>query len=167
MTINEFISWADQNPVPIFIYMIIVPAAAFIATMFMEENAERSRGKYIFSILMYATCVPGVMAFIMTGYSLVMKRADLMNFNILVYFLPIVSMLLTIGVIQRVIRMVDIPGFKRLSGFIMMIGVTCILVFILQRVFIGVFFFGTLQSLLLLFVVLFVVIKIGWDRVSA
>ena len=167
MTISNFIEWVNANPNPVFVYMIIVPAAAFIAAMLLEDAAKSSSGKYVFSALMYATCVPGVLAIVLTGYTLVLQRADILKVSVLVYFLPIISMALTIAVINRVVRMVEIPGFKRLSGFMMMIAVTFVFVFILQRMFIGVIFFGTLQSLLLLFVFLFGIIKIGWDRLSA
>lgn len=166
MTISNFIEWVNANPNPVFVYMIIVPAAAFIAAMFLENKAHTSPGKYVFSTLMYATCVPGVLAIVLTGYSVVLQRADITKVNVLVYFLPIISMALSIAIINRVTNMKDIPGFKRLSGFMIMIAVTFILVFILQRLFIGVVFFGRIQSLLLLFVVLFVLIKVAWDRMS-
>jgi len=167
MTITKFIEWVNLHPNPVFIIMIVIPALAFIATMFIEEINVKSPSRYVYSALMYATCIPGVLAIVLCGYSIVLQRADILKVNVLVYFLPIISMMFTIGIINRAVRMVDIPGFKRLSGFMLMIGITFIVVFILQKLFIGVLFFGTIQSLLLLFVILFVVIKIGWDRLAA
>jgi hypothetical protein len=167
MTIANFIEWVEAHPNPVFIYMIIIPAAAFIATMFFEDTANRSPGKYLFSALIYLTCIPGVLAVVLTGYALLMQRTNILDVNILVYFLPIISMALTIAVINRVTKMRDVPGFRRLSGFMLMIGVSFVLVFMLQRMFFGVVFFGTLQSLLLLFVVIFVILKIGWERLSS
>lgn len=166
MTIADLIKLVEANPNPVFIYMIIVPAAAFITAMFFEDSASGSPGKYVFSTLMYASCVPGVVAIVLTGYALLIQRTNVLNVNILVYFLPIISMALTIAIINRVVKMVDIPGFKRLSGFMMIIAVSFILVFILQRMFFGVFFVGSLSKLLLFFVVIFVVLKLGWDRLS-
>lgn len=155
-----------MHPHAVIIYMICIPALALIAALFAGTRPERTPVRYIFSILMYATCVPGVLAVVLTGYALLIMRTDILQVNALVYFLPILSMALTIAITNRVIRMSGIPGFNRLSGFMLLIGVSFVLVFILQRMFFGVVFFGTMQSLLILFAVIFILLKLGWERLS-
>ncbi|MEZ5024426.1 MAG: hypothetical protein R2728_14445, partial [Chitinophagales bacterium] len=159
MTISECINWVSQHPNPVIIYMITVPAIAFILSMFFDETGHQSPGKYLFSILIYATALPGVLAIILSGYDFLFLRTDLKNVNILVYFLPILSMGFTLAIINRVVNMTQIPGFKRLSGLMIIIAVTSIIVFILQRLFIGVVFFGSVYMFLGMFVILFVIIK--------
>lgn len=166
MTISKFIEWVNLHSNLVIIYMIIVPVLALIATMVVGGINRKSSSRYLYSGLMHATCIPGVLAMILSGYTIGLQRGDILNVNVLVYFLPIISMGLTIGIINRTTRMAHIPGFKRLSGFMLMIAVAFVLVFILQRMFIGVLFFGTVQSLLLLFVALFVIIKIAWGRLA-
>ncbi len=166
MTISKLIEWANHHPIHVSTYMILIPVLALIATLSIGRINRRSPLRYIYSVIMYATCVPGVLAIVLCCYTVGLQRLDILKVNILAYFLPIASMAVTIKIIGRKTRMTDIPGFKRLSGFMLMIGATFVIVFILQRLFIGVIFFGTLQSLFLLFIVLYVSIKIAWDRLA-
>ena len=165
MSISEFIQWVEIHPTAIIMYMIIVPALAFIISMFFDTSANESPAKYMFSALIYATCVPGIVAIILSGYDFFYQKTDFKEANILVYFLPIISMIVTIVLINRVADMSSIPGFKRLSGLMMMIAVTSVLVFILHKMIFVSVFFGSIYTLLGLFIVLFVIIKIGWDKV--
>lgn len=164
MTISECIHWVSLHPNPVLIYMIIVPALAFIVALFFDKTGHQSPGKYLFSILIYASTLPGVLSIVLSGYDLFILRTDLKNVNMLVYFLPIISMGFTLAIINRVVEMSKIPGFKRLSGLMMIIAVTSIIVFILQRLFIGVVFFGSIYMFLGMFVLLFIIIKIGWEK---
>lgn len=165
MSISEFIQWVELHPTAIIMYMVIVPAIAFILSMFYDTSGNQSPAKYLFSALIYATCVPGIVAIILSGYDFFYQKTDFKDANILVYFLPIISMIVTIVLINRVVNMSQIPGFKRLSGLMMMIAVTSILVFILNKMIFVTVFFGSVYALLGLFIVLFVIIKIGWDKV--
>lgn len=164
MTINETIQWANQNPNPIIIYMICVPALAFILSMFLDKNGHESPGKYLFSAVIYAAAVPGTIAIILSGYDMIFRRADLKNMNMLVYFLPILSMFVSIAFVRRVVDLQHIPGVKRLTGFLLMLGVTGIISFILQKMFIGVIFFGSVYTFLGIFVILFILIRVGWEK---
>lgn len=144
--------------------MITVPAIAFILSMFFDQSGNQSPGKYLFSAIIYAAALPGVLAIVLSGYDILFRNTDLKSVNILIYFLPIISMVFSLAIVNRVVTMSAIPGVKRLSGLLLIIGVTSILVFVLQRMFIGVIFFGSVYMFLGMFVILFVVIKIGWDK---
>ncbi len=164
MTISECIQWVSQHPNPVIIYMISVPAIAFILSMFFDKSGNQSPGKYFFSAIIYATALPGVLAIVLSGYDILFRKTDIKSVNILVYFLPIISMAVSLAIINRVVTMSAIPGVRRLSGLLLIIGVTSILVFVLERMFIGVIFFGSVYMFLGMFVILFVIIKIGWDK---
>ncbi|WP_405205197.1 hypothetical protein [Aquimarina sp. LLG6339-5] len=61
--------------------------------------------------------------------------------------------------------MSQIPGFGKLSGLFIIIIITFIITYVLQRMFFGVFFVGRFQYLLLFFLALLFGLKIAWDRI--
>ena len=81
--------------------------------------------------------------------------------DLLVYVLPILSMIATLLVVHKAVDFRDIPGFNRLSGLMLMIGASFLIAFILDRFRIIVLFRGSLLSLLAIAGGAFVLLKIG------
>jgi hypothetical protein len=87
---------------------------------------------------------------VLTGYALLFTGENLLDVNLLVYLLPIVSMGATLGVMSRSVRFADVPGFDRLSGLMLLLGLTFAILLVLRRSFFGVFFIGSLPALLVI-----------------
>lgn len=51
----------------------------------------------------------------------------------MIQFFPILSMVLTIAIIRRFVNLDDVPGFDKLTGFILIIGVILTLMWVLDR----------------------------------
>ena len=117
--------------------------------------------KYGYTVLVYVACAGGVVAALLTGYSLLFLHANLLAVNALVYFAPIVAMALTLWLIRRHVAFDLIPGFDRLSGLIVLIAVTFAIVFVLSRLFVGVVFLGSVWVLLAFAAFLFALLKWG------
>ena len=73
-------------------------------------------------------------------------------------------MILTLWLIRRNVSLQFIPGFKSLSGLMLMIFGTISLMWFLDRTRIVVFSYLPFQYLLGIFAVLFVAIYLGWKR---
>ncbi len=166
MTISDLIKIAGENPTPVVVYMLIIPLVSLLGYIWFSGKQVSQPGSYVFSALTHAAAVPGILAIILTAYGLLIKRSDFLEVNVIVYFLPIISMIVTFVLIHKTIPMQQVPGFDRIGGLMMMIAATFFIIFILQKIFIGVFFFGSMQMFFGLFLVLFVLIKIGWDRMK-
>jgi hypothetical protein len=141
--------------------------AIIIITLILVQLANPTNFeslKYIMSVLVYAVTIPGILAVILTFYSLFIVKSDLLNVSIIIYFVPIVSMVITLFILSKKIGMKHIPGFDRLSGLMIMIGVSFLIVFVLQRTYFGVLFIGGFTQLLVVFAVLFIIVKVGWAR---
>jgi hypothetical protein len=164
MTIADFILWIEQYPNFVILYMVIVPAIAFICSMFIAQPDQKSPLNYIYSVLVYATCVPGILAIVLSGYDFFFQKTDLKQANVLVYFVPIISMVATLVIIQKAVKMAQIPGFKKLSGLMLMIGVSSVLVFILHKMIFVTAFVGSIYTLIGLFILIFIGVKLGWDK---
>ncbi len=111
--------------------------------------------KYVYGFLVYLSCIPGMFSAILCGYSLFFIRANLLDVNPTLYFLPIVSMVATLVLIRRKVNMDNIPGFDRLMGLCTLLGVTFILLLIIAKTRIFIFFGARLITLVVFFLVLF------------
>ncbi|MCB0346219.1 MAG: hypothetical protein KDD66_13965, partial [Bdellovibrionales bacterium] len=116
---------------------------------------------WLHSLLVYAACIPGILAAVLTAYSLFFLRANLLEANLLVYFLPIASMIATLCFLAKSMSFDAIPGFDRLSGLMTVIAVTFILVLALERTRIWLFFGGSIAKLAALVAGLFLLLRWG------
>jgi hypothetical protein len=164
MSISDFLQWIEQYPTYVIMYMIIVPAVSFIVSMFLNSPEKNSRVNYVYSVLVYATCVPGIVSLVLSGYDFFFQKTDLKEANVFIYFLPIISMIATLVIINKATKMAQIPGFSKLSGLMLMIGVTSILAFILHKMIFVTAFVGSIYTLIGLFILIFIGVKLGWDR---
>ena len=89
--------------------------------------------KYVYSVIIYLACIPGIFSLFLTLYSVLLLRASLLAVNVLSYFLPFLSMFLTLFIVRRSVTFDDIPGFRRLYGLFLLIGLTFLVLFTLDR----------------------------------
>ena len=148
MTMNDLMGAAAGFQLPVALYFALLPVLTrALGFAHPGVSGERTPWRYLYSAIIYAASFPGVLACVLTGYSLLFLREDLRDVPLLLYFLPIVSMSLTWWLAKRQADLDALPGFDRLSGFMWMV-VACFLgAFILNRLFFGVLFFGSLWGL--------------------
>jgi len=165
MTLQDLFNSIAENPSPLLIFYFILPFTAIIANVMSGDEAYESPWKYLYSALVYLTCVPGILALVLCVYTFTFEsRQSLLEVNALVYFLPIIVMAATLIIMSRKVDMRHIPGFSRLSGLMFMLAATFITILIIQKTRIWVMFHGSVTYLLGLFVVLFLAFMWGWNR---
>ena len=164
MTVSEIIALISNNPKPFIAYYAIVLAIAIIAALYVNRDNFKKPFTYLFSVLIYAVSIPGIVSVMMVVYGFFFQRVNFLNVNILAYFVPIAVLMFVFVMFNKVIGLKNIPGFKRIIGLFLMIGFAFLISYILQRMFFGVIFFGKFQTLLIIFGVILLAIKIGWDR---
>ena len=126
-----------------------------------ENNGRNSPWKYFYTILVYLACIPGVLSAVLTGYIIFFTRENLLDTNVLVHFIPIVSMTVSLILIRKNVSYDDVPGFDRLSGLITMIAVTFIVVLGIYKTRLWVVFGGSVFVLVAVAVGLFALLKWG------
>ena len=155
MTLQDLLDATSAYPWAIGAYFVLPPAFAFLAG-YTEESAGRLTARdYALSVLIYMVAIPGIVSLVLVGYQLFFIRGNLLEVNLLLYFLPIVSMVATFVLIRRCASFDRLPGFDRLSGLMMLIGLSFLVVLVLYRTRFLVGFFGSLESLLVIGVVVF------------
>jgi hypothetical protein len=164
MTLQDLFDQIGQNPSLIIGFFVGLPIFTFVALLFSKHESYDVPWRYLYSGVIYAACIPGMFAITLIIYTFLFEGKSLLNVNFFVYFLPIFSMIVTLLILRSKLDIKRIPGFDELSGFLMMIAAAFIVVLLIQKTRIWVVFHGSVIYLIGLFVILFLVFKMGWSR---
>lgn len=165
MTIQDIINQFEGNASFIINYYVGLLVVSLIGLLFINPSNFKTPINYVYTILIYATCIPALLSLILILYNLFFLNSNLLKVNIIAYFLPIVSLFVLLFIIKKTVSLNSIPGFKKISGLFMLIMITFIITYIMQRMFFGVFFIGSFKYLIALFLVLLILLKIGWSKI--
>jgi hypothetical protein len=147
--------------------MIAVPLTAFLALLFGKGEGHLSPWKYLYSFLVYLTCIPGIFAITLSVYLFLFERRSIMETNIYTQILPVISMVLTLILIRRNVSLDDVPGFGKLSGLIMIITAVVVLFWILDRMRIFAITFVPFIWIVVLFLLIIVIAIAGVRRMKS
>lgn len=162
MTIREILKAVEPYSLFIGIGFVVPPVLAFLSGLVHGPgNGGRSPWKYVYSVLVYAVCFPGICSAVLTGYALFFTHKDLLDIDVMIYIAPVVSMVLTLILIRKNVSFDEVPGFDRISGLMVMIAITFAFVLVIEKTRIGIFFFGSIAMLIALVVGLFALLKWG------
>jgi len=162
MTINDLIKLANGHLLALLIFFVVPPIIAWLCgKIHGRGNGATSPWRYIYSVLVYLVCIPGLFASVLTGYQLFFQRGDLMNVNLAIYFLPIVSMIVTLIFIHKTVDFQNVPGFDRISGLMVMIGCSFVIALIIDKLRILFFFHGSIAIFIALAAGIFALLKWG------
>jgi hypothetical protein len=144
----------------VLVYLAAVPAAALLLRFLHGKyKGKRPPWKYIYSVLVYQTCIPGVFAVTVTVYSWLFLHANLLTLDIFIYYLPIISMLLTLFIISRSVPFKFIPGFERIYGLIILLELTFLITIFIDRLRVFISFRGSVLTLFLISAAVFFLLK--------
>jgi hypothetical protein len=134
MTLGELFRFLGENPTYITAYFLMVPILALIANWISIGEGHQSPWKYLYAVLVFAACVPGVFSVGLSVYHFLFERGSIMNTNVLTQILPVLSMAITISIIRRNVPLSYIPGSERISSLMLLIGATLVLMYIIVLV---------------------------------
>lgn len=133
MTVQEFFNYVHDHPQLALYFYLGVPVFALIISWISEPQGYQEPWKYLYSVLIYAACIPGIFAVTLNIYFFFWERRSLMDSEILVQWMPVLSMIATLIIIRRYVSFDAIPGFDKLSGLMTMIAVLLTMMWILDR----------------------------------
>jgi len=168
MTLEDLLQILAAHPGPV-AGALVLPALLswLVSQLHATGEGGVSPWKYAYAVLLYAACVPGMFAAVLSGYALFFRNENLLQVNLLVYFLPILTMIATLLLIRRAVRSFDlVPGFGRLSGLMVILGVSFAVAFALHRFRFGIFFFGPLAQLGVIALAIFALLPWAAGRVA-
>ena len=166
MTISEFFEYTGDNPALVFSYFGFILISAVIAGLLGKGEGNESPWKYLYATLIYMVAIPGIFSVAINIYLFLFERKSVLDTNIYTQILPIIAMVATFFIIRANVQLDRVPGFGKLSGFLMMIFATMSFMWFLDKIRIFVFTFMPFQYLVIIFIVLFVVLYFGWRRIA-
>ena len=162
MTINDLLQQSDRHPLVLAATFIAPPVVAWgLGRVLPPGRGGSAPWKYLYAVLVYLACIPGMFAGVLTAYGLFFSHQNLLNVNLLVYFLPVVSMVATLVFIRKRVTFDEVPGFDRLAGLMVMIGCSFAVALAIQKTNLWLFFGGSIEWLLALAAGVFALIKWG------
>ena len=164
MTLQEFFNLLEANPVWILAFFILVPFTAWLAGILGKGEGHLVPWRYLYSTLVYLSCVPGIFAVTLSIYLFIFERRPILQTGIYTQILPILSMVVTLLLIRRNVDLKDVPGFEKISGLIIVITVALALMWVVDRTRIWVISFLPFWQGILIFAGLLVLLRWGWGR---
>jgi len=165
MTVQDIINWFGRHPQMVLTYFVVMVLLALIGLLFVRPSNFKPPINYAYGALIYAVTIPGLLSLVLILYSFFFLKANMLQLDLMSYFVPLIATVITLVIINRTIPMKSIPGFDKLSGLFILIIATFIITYVLQKMFFGVFFIGRFQYLVLFFLALLIGVKIAWDRI--
>ena len=162
MTLRDYFSYAALNPAWFGFFFLFIPLLAFLIGWISKGTGNESPWKYIFSALIYLICVPGIFSITLDIYLFLFERQSIFDANLVLQVLPIISMVSTLQIIKFNVDLDLIPGFHKISGLVMLIFFTICLMWFIDRTHIYAIAFLSFGQVILIFAVLFLLVKYGW-----
>lgn len=162
MTLREAMTWVGTHTWLLAAWVVIPPIVVWLMRhLHGRGGGVKAPWRYLYAVVVYLVCVPGMLAAVVTAYMLFFTRENLLDVNLLVYILPIVSMVVTLLIMRASVPFDAVPGFDRLSGLMVMIAVSFGIALAIQKTGIWVVFGASIQMLFAMAVFVFLLLKWG------
>lgn len=164
MTLKEFFEFSADNPSYLLAYFILIPFTALLAGWLGKDEGEEKPWQYLYSALIYLVAIPGVFAVALTIYTLIIEKRPILNTDVYIQILPVLSMIATLLIISRNADIKTIPGFDKISGLVISLSAAMGIIWFMDKVHIFAITIMPFSSLVIMFVVILIVIRIGWVK---
>jgi len=164
MTLSQLFNAISENPWPIAIYFMMLPIAAWLIGIAAHGSREVKLWGYVYAVLVYAVCIPGIFAVTLNIYLFLFERQSIWQANIVLQFLPIMSMALTLMLIKSKIPFKLIPGFGKLSGFMTLIAALIGVMWFMDRINLVAWTYVPFSAILIGFVLTLLAIRFAWSK---
>ena len=164
MTLGEFFEMIGHNPTIVLFYFLALPLTAILAGVLGKGEGHLNPWKYLYSGVIYLVSIPGIFAVTLNIYLFLFERRSVMDANIYTQVLPIILMFITFWIISKNVSFDEIPGFQKISGLIMVIVGVLFIMWILEKTHIIAITFMPFYYVVLIFIVLFLVIRYGLKK---
>ena len=164
MTLRDLLIYVGNHPESVVLYFAVLPIAALLLAWIAGVEGRNSPWNYLYSAIIYLSAVPGIFALSLNVYIFLFERGSIMNLDVYTQLLPILSMILTLGIVRRNVDLSYVPGFGKLSGLLMLIGATIGLMWLVDRTRIYAIVSMPFSVVILVFVVLMLVLRFGYRQ---
>ncbi len=166
MSVNDFLQYCEQYQSHIAALLVALPLGCIVLNLFITPSPIRKPSYYLYSLFIFASVIPGMLALVIVFYSLFFTGGNLLEANAVLHFLPILTMFATLFFATRKVDSKLLPGVKRLSGLMILIGLVCLVVFFLYKLRFVIGFFSSIESLVVVAVAAYLLMQFAIRRIS-
>ncbi len=164
MTLQELFDFIAQHPAYIIFYFAIIPFAAFLAGVLSRGEGHLPPWNILYAVLIYAVCIPGIFAVTLNVYLFLFEKRSIMDMDVFMQILPVISMIITLVIIRRYVDFDDVPGFDTLTSLITIIAAVLGIMWFIDRTRIWLLSYVRFEIVVLVFIALLLVIRFSWAR---
>lgn len=167
MTLLELFELLADNPAIILGYFLLVPFTALLAYLLGKDEGHLSPWKYLYSVLVYMVSIPGLFAVILNIYLFLFERRPILETDVYSQILPIFSMVGTLLLIKANVDLDKVPGFDKLTAFLMIVSIVMCIMWILDRTHIIAITFIPFYYVILILLAMVAMIRLAWKKMAA
>ena len=165
MTINELTQWLEQYERALALWFMALPCLTYVGGAAIKAFSPVLM-RYLLGAAIYLAVIPGICMTLVLLYMVLFVCLNLLQeMRLVLHLLPVVSMLGTLWAASRLEAFAVIPGFDRLQGLMLLVGLGFAALLLIHKTFVGIHFFARFEYLLLLFVGFLVLWRLGLVRV--
>ncbi len=148
------------------IWMVALPFLALtIGTALKRVSLKTSAG--FLAVPVYLSVVPGMGSVIILGYLHLFTGTNILSdIDVALVIGPLACMIATLVAVSKVMPHAKIPGYGRMTGLMIIVGVAFGVALFLSRLRIFIGFFSSLTTLLLLFIAVYVIFKLALKKLK-
>src|SRR5438105_2553315 len=162
MTPRQWLDWLGTEPLWVGAWLAALPLLALsLGLTHRRGGGNDAPWKYLYSLLVFATCIPGMLSAVVVLYMVLFTGQNLLDVNALVTLGPVASMAVTLAIAGRNVDFGPLPGFGRLIGLMAVLGLTFAVISALSRTRLWLVFGGSMVLLGALGVFVFALIRWG------
>ena len=164
MTLSQLFNHISENPWPAVMYFLLLPIVTWIIGLVSTGSREVKLWSYVYAVLVYAICIPGVFAVTLNIYLFLFERQSIWQANVVLQFLPVISMILSLMLVKSKIPFSLIPGFGKISGFLTLITALIGVMWFFDRIRLVAFTYVPFSVILIGFVLTLLAIRFAWSK---
>lgn len=164
MTLQQFFTAVAVNPWPAVVYFLILPFTAWVVGMAADGSRDVRFWSIIYAVIVYAVCIPGIFAVTLNIYLFLFERQSIWKTDVVLQFLPVVSMAITLMLIKSKIPFSLIPGFGKISGFLTLIAALIGVMWFFDRIHLVAFTYVPFSVILIGFILTLLAIRFAWSK---
>jgi hypothetical protein len=164
MTLRELFQHATTNPTWLIYYFLAIPIICLVLLLVFRNPNTAYKIKWLFSVICFLVVLPGIFSLTLNIYTFLFERQSILDMNLLIQVLPIISMVASLYLIKRILPFDYIPGFEKLTSISTIIFAIMGLMWIVDKTHIFAFAFIPISYIIIGFVLILLFIKFGLSR---
>jgi hypothetical protein len=164
MTLRDLFQDISLHPSILLGYFLAMPLIIKSIGLIADGSKDVTFWGYVYAVLAYMICVPGMLAFTLNLYLFLFERQSIWDTNLVLQLLPILSMIISLIFIKQKIPFEYIPAFGKLTNIITIIFASIGLMWFIDRTRIYAITFVPFQYIVFIFIGLILLIRFAWTK---